>query len=900
MANSLTGDFDVVAEFAVPGANRVLAAMHRTERFLHSISVRVDDTPLRGPIVNWPTVIGSVDAFGDAVANHQRIGNPNPFPGALAATDAVSAALDLVVNIDQASFEIPPITPSNLKGNAQLQLFPPTVEVPDSSGTNLRVRMQIMGRYFPDPHTSPLAEFIRGELQITAGVSQVASQVGNVLDIDFKAQNAVINFVPAWSSQALSADDLAGINLAIRNGLVTSFLPSNVTLPSNIRYMQFKTLQNPQNALAILLNVAGAAGSPGSMNNVFVSGSDDFAFAVGIDYIRSVLQPTINNILSQTYNFTIPIDLLFTTAHVSYSITLSSATVDLQSGKIVFTVKGTANQTSNKWYAPGSFDFTATLSFTLTVDGDTADLVPGDVTLNTSSWVVNLFQGSATSGMSQVRDQALQQSGAYDTVNQMCSATANLGPLLSSLLAPARTPVRRRPIRVMPGFQLAYTSVDIQPAGIVLHGTLSVTDWPPAYVEFEQIPATSNGVVGGVNVGNLLPHGPDYTALKSWIPGGTITEYDWSSQGQSQPFLVDDNKFVLIHSQTVVAEAAYSTAAVTAYTPLCLTVKGTRLSSSGPVVAQSVVGSVCGFNTFPVVNGLNVSVAGAPALLALALPNPRGRLVVVGHTAAQMGQAGKGSPNRLVHFADDTTAGSLSFLTQALTESKRTDALTAVMAMLTTDQISKASFTPGVIYAEERSNAWANVFGVKGGRPLTLIVGPKGDVIWQQEGQVDTATLAAALQKYLAREASVELGVLRSNLRIGQPVPNFLFQNAPGHELTLRKLVGRPCILIFWKSSLKPSVDAISDLQKASGTTRALAPVVLAINDGESPDAIKTVAAENGLSVTFVPDPKREISCACGVSIWPTIVYTDAAGLITAIRYGRAGLEPLAASGTAS
>jgi peroxiredoxin len=891
MANSLTGDFDVVAEFAVPGANRVLAAMHRTERFLHSISVRVDDTPRQGPIINWPTVVGSVDAFGDAVANHQRIGNPTAFPGALAAADAVSASLDSVVNIDQAGLEIPPIVPSNLKGTAQLQLFPPTVEVPDNSGTNLKMRMQMMGRYLPDPHTSPLAEFIRGELQVTARVSQVASQVGNVIDIDFKAQNAIINFVPAWSSQSLSAEDLAGINLAIRNALVTSFLPSNVNLPSNIRSMQFKTLQNPQNALTILLNINGPGGNPASMNNVFLGGSDDFAFAVGIDYIRALLQPTINNILSQTYNFTIPIDMLFTTAHVSYSITLGSATVDLQSGNIVFTIKGTANQTSNKWYAPSSFDFTATLSFTLAVDGDSADLVPGDVSLDTTSWVVNLFQGSATSGMRQVRDQALLQSGAYNTVNQMCSATANLGPLLNSLLAPARTPVRRRPIRLIPGYQLAYTSVDIQPAGIVLHGTLSVTDWPPTYVEFEQIPATSNGV-GEVNPGNLLAYGPDYTALKSWIPGGTITEYDWSSQGESQPFLVDDNKFVLIHSQTVVAEHALSAAAVTAYTPLCLTVKGTRLSPSGPVVAQPVVGSVCGFNTFPVVNGLNLAVDGAPALLALALPNPRGGLVVVGHTAADMGQAGKGSPNRLVHFADGSTAGSLGFLTQALVESKRTDTMTAVMAVLTTDQISKASYTPGVIYAEDRANAWESVFRVKGGRPLTLIVGPKGDVLWQHEGKLDRTTLASALRKYLAREASVELGVLRSNLRIGQPVPNFLFQNAPGHELTLRKLVGRPCILVFWKSFLKPSVDAIGNLQKTSAASAAQTPVVLAINDGESAEVIERVVAGNKLSAIFVPDPKREISCACGVSIWPTIVYTDAGGLITAIRYGGAGVEP--------
>ncbi len=891
MANALTGDFDVVAEFAVPAANRVLAAMHRNERFLHSISVSVNDNPPPGPRFPGPVILGSVDLFGDPVANQQRIGNPNPFPGASAATNPISAALDAVVNIEQASAFIPPIVPSHLSGKAQVQLSPLTVAVPDSKGADLSVSLQLMSRYFPDPHTSPLAEFIRGEVQITAAVSQVASQVGNTLDIDFKADSAVINFAPAWSSQPLSAEDLAGINLMLRNGLRTSFLPSNVTLPANIGSIRFRTLTGAQSALAILLNMTGAAGNPASMNDVFLGAGDDFGFAVGVDYLRSVLQPTIDNILSQSYSIVIPIDVYFTTYHVSYAITLSSATVSLQNGQIVLATQGKATQTSNKWYAPDNFTFTAQLSFTLQVDGDTADLVPGDVSFDSSSWIVNLFQSAATDGMENVRDQALAQKDAngldtYAKVRQMLSATGNLGGLLSSLLATARTPRRRVPVRFFPGYKLAYTSVAIQPAGILLHGSLAVTDWPPAYVEFEQIPETTSGG-GSVNAGDLLAHGPDFSALKSWIPGGTIQQYEWSTQGQAQPFLIDPNKFVLIHSQTSVAADTATAGAVAAYSPLCLTVRGTRLSSSGPVFDQPVVATVCGFNSFPVVSGLNVSQEAEPLLLALALSNPRGRLVVTGHTSAQLGQAGSGSANRLVHFASEKTAGSLEFLTQALEKSKRDDAATAVLAVLTSDQLSKASYAAGVIYAEDRNGEWETAFRAKTTqRPLTLIVGPKGNILWQQEGDLDSATLAAALHKFLVREASVKLGILRSNLRIGQPVPNFLLGTADG-QVTLRKLAGRPCTLIFWRSSLKPSIDAVLDLQNAAAKAGAQSPVILAINDGEDAGTAEKAAAENGVTATLVTDPKREISFACGVNAWPTTIFTDAAGLITAIRCGR-------------
>ncbi len=645
----------------------------------------------------------------------------------------------------------------------------------------------------------------------------------------------------------------------IKNGLRTSFLPSNVTLPANIRSIQFKTLQNPQNALAILLNIASAPGNPASMNNVFLGAGDDFGFAVGVDYIKSVLQPTINNMLAQTYTTTVPVDVWYTTYHVTYVSTLSSASLDLQNGKIVLTFQGTAHQTSNKWYAPDNFTFTAQLSFTLQPDGDTADLVPGDISFNSSSWIINLFQGDATSGMAQVRDQALKTKDAngidtYTKVNEVLSATANLGGLLDSLLAPSRTPGRRIPIRFSRGYKLAYTSVVITPAGITLHGTLTVTDWPAPYVEFEQIPATSTG--GLLNAGDLLANGPDFSALKSWIPGGTIQQFEWSTQGQSQPFLIDDNKFVLIHQQTELAATMASAGAVAAYSPLCLTIRGTRLSASGPVVGQPVSGSICGFNSFPVVSGLNVSVDGPPLLLALALSNPRGRLVVVGHTSAQLGQAGSGSANRLVHFADDTTAGSLEFLTQALAESKRNDAVTAVIAVLTSDQLAKASYAAGVIYAEDRGGAWEAAFGMKTAqRPLTLIVGPRGNILWQKEGTIDSAALATALSQFLVRQSSVRLGVLRSNLRIGQPVPNFLFESAANEQLTLRKLVGRPCALVFWKSSLKPSIDAVRDLQNAAGKSGTSSPVILAINDGETADVAKKAASDNGLTVTLVTDP---------------------------------------------
>jgi peroxiredoxin len=305
-------------------------------------------------------------------------------------------------------------------------------------------------------------------------------------------------------------------------------------------------------------------------------------------------------------------------------------------------------------------------------------------------------------------------------------------------------------------FQLAYTKVDIHASGIALHGSLAVTDqqlvatlgiafsgwlgaagWPPAHVEFEQIPAT--GHQGILPPDAIFPRRPDYSALKSWIPGG----------------------------------------------------------------------------------------------------------------------------------ADDQTAGQLEIFTRALRDNKRKDAVVAVLAVLTPEQLKRARHTQDVIYADSQDGAWERVFQVKTlRRPLTLIVGQKGGVAWQHEGVPDGATLAAAVGKHLMPGGSGKLEILQVNVRIGQPAPNFLFEFAPGRQLTLRKLAGRPAALVFWRSSSQPSIEAVRDLQQASAKAGAKGPAVLAVNDGEPTELAQRVALGNGLSATLVTDPKREISLAYGVSLW--------------------------------
>jgi peroxiredoxin len=144
----------------------------------------------------------------------------------------------------------------------------------------------------------------------------------------------------------------------------------------------------------------------------------------------------------------------------------------------------------------------------------------------------------------------------------------------------------------------------------------------------------------------------------------------------------------------------------------------------------------------------------------------------------------------------------------------------------------------------------------------------------------------------LTRTGRISQKLLKLNLRIGQPPPNFLFEFAPGQALTLRKVAGRPAVLVFWRSTSRPSIDAVRDVQATAGTSGGAGPVLLAINDGEAAELARRAAAENGLTATIVTDAERNIALAYGVTIWPTAIFLDASGLVQAIQYARFTGEP--------
>ena len=197
--------------------------------------------------------------------------------------------------------------------------------------------------------------------------------------------------------------------------------------------------------------------------------------------------------------------------------------------------------------------------------------------------------------------------------------------------------------------------------------------------------------------------------------------------------------------------------------------------------------------------------------------------------------------------------------------------------MVAKADIAHAPYTPGVVYSDGHEHAWERALRTKvPTRPATLIVDPRGRVVWRHDGEIDAHELATALRKVLIGGRPVVTRTLKPNVRIGHRPPDFLFELAAGQQLTLRKMT-EPVTLVFWNSHSQESTDAV---------LRAKARLLLAINDGEPVEAARRAAAAHRLPGILVTDPRRAISSAYGVTAWPLSISIDASGMVTELSYG--------------
>jgi hypothetical protein len=229
---------------------------------------------------------------------------------------------------------------------------------------------------------------------------------------------------------------------------------------------------------------------------------------------------------------------------------------------------------------------------------------------------------------------------------------------------------------------------------------------------------------------------------------------------------------------------------------------------------------------------------------------------------------------------------------RALAASGRSDTATAIVCVLTREQLSSVRPLEGVMYADD-AGAWERLLEVRE-RPSTVLLDTSGAAVWRHTG--DIGALAEVLRERLARGGRYTPEFIQPSLTIGQPSPNFLFEYGSGDRLTLRKLTGKPLALVFWRGASAPSMATLGNLHESFRDMGADAPLILAINDGESGEFARGLAAIEAGEMIVVPDPARQISRAYGISLWPTTVFLDEQGIVRDIRLGLISPEDLQSS----
>jgi thiol-disulfide isomerase/thioredoxin len=124
-------------------------------------------------------------------------------------------------------------------------------------------------------------------------------------------------------------------------------------------------------------------------------------------------------------------------------------------------------------------------------------------------------------------------------------------------------------------------------------------------------------------------------------------------------------------------------------------------------------------------------------------------------------------------------------------------------------------------------------------------------------------------------------------LAIGAPAIDFAAQNLEGEWVQLSELRGQPVMINFWATWCPPCRLEMPDFQEAYDAHRDNGLVILAVNQGESEGTVRQFFYdEQDFTYTPLLDKNSEISQGYGIFSFPTTVFVDEAGVVTAVHRG--------------
>lgn len=613
--------------------------------------------------------------------------------------------------------------------------------------------------------------------------------------------------------------------------------------------------------------------------------------AVCKEYLLSLVQPSLDAIKAQHPTFSISVWGLGT---AGYTVTLTKAQATwLPDGRIRIDVGGHANTPA--WWAPNvSFDVGQDLQVAFTFpafsNGFVVSVVPvGDVSASASAGgpygdtAESFAEAQAKTQFVQARENALAQ--AAPLIGQAAAKMQMLG----DMLLPADSAAALEYQKVTPG-----------PDGFVIRGRILLSPRKLPRVAFR-----------------ALQDGTGCTAFDCWVPGGRVTSYVWSWWRSDYPMNVVTGGFEVEHrtyaDRFVLQEPALPTippppagiggTAVTTtagglfvdvladpgppvWGQICLLVKGEH--------AHPVFGTPTAVDEELVLNPALACLFGAPPIPPFALDVPIDLwpfdadppiFTPLVHIDLNGGFTPPIGPGVNVLLPGSGEAGvHTRIVHDALRASSRKDAALLVVvpaspgdAVVNRELLSVADELrrefPGVsiVSTEARSG--------NGEQPWRLL-DAAGRWAWRHDGQADSRTLAAALDRHLVATPRLRLQLQVPMVKVGDRAPDFAVDVRSGQRTFLRRLRGRRLAVLFAPPHPEMIEPAFAPLRHDPAAREdGLLPVVVLDRNGRVD--VEAVQRVLGPETVVASDPDGAIGRQYGVRVRPALVIVDLDGRIS-------------------
>jgi cytochrome c biogenesis protein CcmG, thiol:disulfide interchange protein DsbE len=114
--------------------------------------------------------------------------------------------------------------------------------------------------------------------------------------------------------------------------------------------------------------------------------------------------------------------------------------------------------------------------------------------------------------------------------------------------------------------------------------------------------------------------------------------------------------------------------------------------------------------------------------------------------------------------------------------------------------------------------------------------------------------------------------------KIGETPPAISCNDVNGEYISLNRLKGNVVLIFFWSSSC--CGERLKQHESWFSLNRYKGLSILAVNEGDDEDRVKSFAMNNGLTFTMLTDEHKMISRQYGVVGFPTIFVLDRRGVI--------------------